>query len=60
MKTSSRIFMFAGLALALYAVFSRFYGEPSVALKMFTSVGVLTAANTLILISISLNQLFKK
>jgi len=60
MKTSSRIFLFAGLILALYAVFSRFYGEPSVALKMFTSVGVLTAANTLILISISLNQLFKK
>lgn len=60
MKLSGRIFLFAGLTLALYAIFSRFYGEPSVALKMFTSVGVLTAANTLILISIALNQLFKR
>ncbi|MDD2653501.1 MAG: hypothetical protein PHI86_00100 [Candidatus Omnitrophica bacterium] len=60
MKTSSKFFLFTGVVLALYAVFSRFYGEPSVALKVFSSVGILTAANTLILISISLNQLSRK
>ncbi len=60
MKAASKIFLYTGLVLALYAVFSRFYGEPSVAMKTFTSMGILNVANTLILISIALNQLFKK
>jgi len=60
MKNAAKIFLIAGMILALYSVFSRFYGQPSVAFGVFKSANLLTAANTLILISIALVLLFKK
>jgi hypothetical protein len=58
--TVSKIFFISGVILAFYSVFSRFYGEPSIAFTLFKSINLLIAANTLILISIAANQFLKK
>jgi len=60
MQSAAKVFLFSGVILALYAAFSRFYGEPSIALKNFRSINILISANTLILISIALKQFYKK
>ncbi|MBM3247993.1 MAG: hypothetical protein FJZ10_01010 [Candidatus Omnitrophica bacterium] len=44
----SGLFVFGGL-LVFYAFFSRFYGEPSVAMHQFKSSSILVLANTVLI-----------
>ena len=51
-----------GFLMVVYAVFSRFYGQPSIALYQFRSLSVLILGNTLLvlsLIAIHANRYFK-
>ena len=52
MKNLDKVFLWLALLLIAYAVFSRFYGAPSIALKQFRSVSVLLLANTSLLMVI--------
>jgi len=52
MKNLDKVFLWLALLLIAYAVFSRFYGAPSIALKQFRSVSVLLLANTSLLMAI--------
>ncbi|MDD2654841.1 MAG: hypothetical protein PHI86_07040 [Candidatus Omnitrophica bacterium] len=52
----SRILMIIGVVLVIYAIFSRFYGMPSVALMRFKSVSFLVLANTAFLLSLVLKD----
>lgn len=40
-----------GLLVVAYAIFSRFYGQPSVAMKYFKSNSVLLLGNTILLVA---------
>jgi hypothetical protein len=60
MQGASKIFLFCGVILSLYAAFSRFYGEPSIAFNNFKSINILIAANTLILIAVALKLFARK
>lgn len=52
MKKLDKVFLWLALLLIVYAVFSRFYGQPSVALKHFRSLSILLLANTSLLLAI--------
>ena len=54
MEQISKALMVIGGILVAYAIFSRFYGMPSVALMQFRSVNFLTFANTILLFSVIL------
>lgn len=56
MNGISKILLVVGAVLVAYAVFSRFYGMPSVAMMRFKSVSFLILANTTFLLAI----VFKK
>lgn len=51
MKLDKLLFALAILLLA-YAIFSRFYGKPSIAMGMFKSSSVLLLANTAMLLAL--------
>lgn len=52
MKKLDKVFLWLALILVAYAVFSRFYGAPSIAMKQFRSVSILLLANTSLLMAI--------
>jgi len=54
MKNLSLMLLIAGCILMVYAVFSRFYGEPSIAMTQFRSVNFLILSNTALLLSLIL------
>jgi len=56
MSGISKILITIGLVLVAYAVFSRFYGMPSVAMMHFKSVSFLILANTFFLLSLLLKD----
>lgn len=56
MDKMSRILMIIGIVLVAYAIFSRFYGMPSVAITRFKSVSFLVLANTSFLLSLVLKN----
>lgn len=56
MSGISKILITIGLILVAYAVFSRFYGMPSVAMMRFKSVSFLILANTFFLLSLLLKD----
>jgi hypothetical protein len=49
-----------GILVILYAAFSRFYGEPSVAMLRFKSSNILVLGNTVLLISLILKDWVSK
>jgi hypothetical protein len=62
MRILSIFLLVFGSLLLFYAVFSRFYGTPSIALHQFRSLSFLMLANTLLtfsLIVLHLNRYFK-
>lgn len=62
MKILSISLLVLGTMLTVYAVFSRFYGQPSVAMHQFRSLSFLIMANTILLLSLiilHLNRYFK-
>lgn len=52
----SKILIIVGIVLVAYAIFSRFYGLPSVALMRFKSLSFLVLANTAFLLSLVLKD----
>lgn len=52
MKNLEKIFLAIGVILIIYAIFSRFYGEPSIAAKQFKSINILVLANTALLLAV--------
>lgn len=58
MEKLPKILLIAGFLLLAYAIFSRFYGQPSVALNQFRSVSFLILANMAFTLSLiaSLNK----
>jgi hypothetical protein len=60
MRGISKVLIVVGIVLVAYAVFSRFYGMPSVAMMRFKSVSFLILANTTFLLSIILNSYANK
>ncbi len=56
MEKLSKVLMVIGLVLVAYAIFSRFYGMPSVAIMRFKSVSFLVLANTTFLLSLLLKN----
>jgi len=52
----SKVLMVIGLVLIAYAVFSRFYGMPSVAMMQFRSTSFLILANTALILSLVLKD----
>jgi hypothetical protein len=52
MKNLEKTFLVIGLILVGYAIFSRFYGEPSIAAKQFRSISVLVLANTALILAV--------
>jgi len=52
MEGLGKLLAIGGLVLIAYAVFSRFYGMPSVALMQFRSANILVLGNTLLLLSL--------
>lgn len=62
MRIISIFLLVLGFLLVVYAVFSRFYGQPSVALNQFRSLSFLILANTILILSLivlHLNRYFK-
>ena len=62
MRLVSLFLLLTGFLLVIYAIFSRFYGAPSLAFNQFRSLSVLILANTLLLLSLvvlHLNRYFK-
>jgi len=51
MKDWSKMLFVLGLLVVAYAIFSRFYGQPSVAMKYFKSNSVLLLGNTILLVA---------
>ncbi|MDP3142605.1 MAG: hypothetical protein Q8N14_01475 [Candidatus Omnitrophota bacterium] len=56
MKNLNKVFLVIALILVAYAVFSRFYGAPSVAMHQFRSLSILLLANTSLLLAILLKK----
>jgi hypothetical protein len=56
MKNLSQILLALGFVLLVYAVFSRFYGQPSVALIRFRSLSFLVLANIVFVLSLIAKQ----
>ena len=56
MKNLDKVFLWVALLLVVYAIFSRFYGMPSVAMKQFRSLSILILANTSLLLAIVLKK----
>ncbi|MFZ5800208.1 MAG: hypothetical protein ACOY3D_02375 [Candidatus Omnitrophota bacterium] len=56
MKNLDKLFLWLAVILIVYAVFSRFYGTPSIAMKQFRSLSVLLLANTSLLLAILLKK----
>jgi len=54
MKALSLIALVIGLTLMVYSVFSRFYGEPSIAMGQFKSTSFLVLSNSVLLVSLIL------
>lgn len=52
MKNTEKILLVLGLILVVYAVFSRFYGEPSIAMKHYRSISILVLANTALILAV--------
>lgn len=56
MEKMPKVLIVIGLVLVAYAVFSRFYGMPSVAMMRFKSVSFLILANTTFLLALLLKK----
>lgn len=56
MKNLSQILLALGFVLLVYAIFSRFYGQPSVALIRFRSLSFLVLANIVFVLSLIAKQ----
>jgi len=56
MKNLSQILLAIGFVLLVYAIFSRFYGEPSVALMRFRSLSFLVLANIVFVLALIAKQ----
>lgn len=56
MKSLDKVLVVVGIALLAYAIFSRFYGAPSLAMSSFKSSNVLVLANTAFLLAIVLKD----
>lgn len=56
MKNLSQILLVLGFLLLVYAIFSRFYGQPSVALIRFRSLSFLVLANIVFVLSLIAKQ----
>jgi hypothetical protein len=52
----SRVLMVIGLVLVAYAIFSRFFGMPSIAMTRFKSINFLVLANTALILSLILKD----
>ncbi len=52
MKNLEKILLVLGIVLVVYAIFSRFYGQPCVAAKHFRSTSVLLLANTILILAV--------
>jgi len=56
MKNTSKILLIVGFLLVIYAIFSRFYGEPSIAMMRFRSLSLLILANMAFILSLIVEQ----
>ncbi|MDP2940322.1 MAG: hypothetical protein Q8O13_09650 [Candidatus Omnitrophota bacterium] len=52
MKNLEKVFLVVGIILIAYAIFSRFYGAPSIAAIQFRSLSVLILANTALVLAV--------
>ncbi|MFH1655026.1 MAG: hypothetical protein ABH954_00230 [Candidatus Omnitrophota bacterium] len=52
----SKVLLVIGMVLVAYAMFSRFYGMPSVAMMRFRSINFLILANTTLILSLILKE----
>lgn len=52
MKNLEKVLLVIGVILIAYAIFSRFYGQPSIAAKQFKSINILVLANTALILAI--------
>jgi len=51
MKDWNKTLLILGILVVAYAVFSRFYGKPSIAMNYFKSTSVLMLGNTILLLA---------
>lgn len=51
MKDQSKTLLILGILVVAYAIFSRFYGKPSIAMNYFKSSNVLLLGNTILILS---------
>jgi len=56
MDKLSKVLLFGGFVLLAYAIFSRFYGQPSVAMMRFRSISFLIMANMAFILSLIVGQ----
>ncbi|MFZ5800753.1 MAG: hypothetical protein ACOY3D_05185 [Candidatus Omnitrophota bacterium] len=56
MKGLDKILLVLGIIAIAYAIFSRFYGQTSIAMGHFKSSSVLLAANTILLLALILKE----
>lgn len=56
MKSLDKILLVLGIIAIAYAIFSRFYGQASIAMGQFKSSSVLLAANTILLLGLILKE----
>jgi hypothetical protein len=59
MKNTSKALLVLGFLLLAYAIFSRFYGEPSIAMMRFRSLSLLILANMAFILSLIVEQVKK-
>ncbi len=52
MKNLEKTLLVVGLMLIIYAIFSRFYGQPSIALNHYRSISVLVLANSALILAV--------
>ena len=52
MQKLDQVLLVAGLLAIAYALFSRFYGQPSVALHQFRSTTLILVGNTLLILAV--------
>jgi hypothetical protein len=56
MRKLDKIFLVVGFILLVYAIFSRFYGMPSVAMMRFRSLSFLILANMAFILSLIVKE----
>ena len=56
MKNLDKLLLVLGFILVVYAIFSRFYGKPSVAMNHFRSLSILILANITFVLALIVKQ----